>query len=38
MGLGKLINLRGSNLLPKPDTLAHPAARSGPYPRVQRDG
>jgi phospholipid/cholesterol/gamma-HCH transport system substrate-binding protein len=37
MGIGRLVNLRGTNSYPKPNTLATPGAFSGFYPRLQRD-
>ncbi|HYF26602.1 MAG TPA: MlaD family protein [Baekduia sp.] len=37
-GLGRLLNVRGHNNLPRPDTLGAPQPRSGDAPRVERDG
>jgi phospholipid/cholesterol/gamma-HCH transport system substrate-binding protein len=38
LGVGRLVNLRGTNSYPKPNALATPGASTGPYPRLQRDG
>jgi len=36
-GAARLLDLSGTNIYPKPDTLATPQPRSGPYPRLERD-
>jgi len=37
VGAARLFQLSGSNLYPKPETLATPQPPSGAYPRLQRD-
>jgi phospholipid/cholesterol/gamma-HCH transport system substrate-binding protein len=37
-GIARLVNFKGTNNYPKPNTLATPSAFTGAYPRLQRDG